>query len=190
MKQPKTNKTAPVKKKIEKLTDKQEMFCREYIIDLNASQAAIRAGYSKATAKEQASRLLTNVNISNRVMELKSNRSIDTGITANRVLEEYAKIAFFDIRESFDVDGGLIHIKQLDDKSAGAISSIKSSEEWAEDGSGNKVIIGTLKEIKVFDKIRALQDLGKHLGLFEKDNDQSKPVVSNIINLGDGEKPE
>ena len=154
------------------LTDKQEKFCQEYLVDLNATQAAIRAGYSEATARSQGQRLLTNVDIQARISELNKSRLEATGISQKRVLEEYAKIAFFDIREIFDVDGGLINVKQLDANNAGAIASIKSSEEWGEDEDGNRVVTGTLKEVKVFDKIRALQDLGKHLGLFEKDNSQ------------------
>lgn len=54
------------------LTDKQEMFCREYLVDLNATQAAIRAGYSDKTARSQANRMLTNVDIEKRIQELKS----------------------------------------------------------------------------------------------------------------------
>jgi phage terminase small subunit len=168
-----------------KLNDKQELFCQEYLIDLNATQAAIRAGYSFATARSQGQRLLTIVDVQARISELNKSRLEATGISQKRVLEEYAKIAFFDIREIFDVDGGLINIKQLDANNAGAIASIKSSEEWGEDAEGNRIVTGTLKEVKVFDKIRALQDLGKHLGLFEKDNSQKvveQPKQVIIIN--------
>lgn len=154
------------------LTDKQEKFCQEYLIDLNATQAAIRSGYSSSTAKQIGAENLTKLDIQARLSELNKSRLEATGISQKRVLEEYAKIAFFDIREIFDVDGGLINVKQLDANNAGAIASIKSSEEWGEDEDGNRTVIGTIKEVKVFDKIRALQDLGKHLGLFEKDNGQ------------------
>lgn len=164
-----------------KLTDKQERFCQEYLIDLNATQAAIRAGYSENTARDIGCENLAKPNIQARLSELNKERSEATGITQKRVLEEYAKIAFFDIREVFDVDGGLINVKQLDANNAGAIASIKSSEEWGEDDEGNRTVIGTLKEVKVFDKIRALQDLGKHLGLFEKDNSQRNDTPKQVI---------
>jgi len=157
-----------------KLSIKQQRFCEEYTIDFNGTQAAIRAGYSKKTANEQASRLLANVNIQNFIKSLQEETSNRLNITKEMLIEEYAKIAFFDIREVFNVDGGLIDIKQLDSKSAGAIASIESLEEWGKDDAGDSIIIGTTKKVKVFDKIRALQDLGKHLGLFEKDNDQKK----------------
>jgi phage terminase small subunit len=68
------------------LNAKQERFCHEYIIDLNATQAAIRAGYSEKTAQEQSSRLLSNVIIQKKINEAKENRSKSTGITAERVL--------------------------------------------------------------------------------------------------------
>lgn len=167
------------------LTARQEKFCQEYLIDLNATQAAIRAGYMPTAARATGSENLTKPDIQSRLSELNKSRLEATGISQKRVLEEYAKIAFFDIREIFDVDGGLINVKQLDANNAGAIASIKSSEEWGEDDEGNKIITGTMKEVKVFDKIRALQDLGKHLGLFEKDNSQKaieQPKQVIIIN--------
>lgn len=172
------------------MTEQRKRFVDKYFETLNATQSAIYAGYSELSAKSQASQLLCDPEIEAYLSDLRNTLAEKTGITQQRVLQEYAKIAFFDIREAFDVDGGLIHVKQLDDNSAGAISSIKSSEEWGEDDAGNKIIVGTLKEVKVFDKIRALQDLGKHLGMFEKDNEQSKGNTTNIINLGSGTPPD
>ena len=71
-----------------KLTDKQEMFCKEYLIDLNATQAAIRAGYSKKTANEQAGRLLVNVSVQSKISELKESRSNRIEMSADGVLKE------------------------------------------------------------------------------------------------------
>lgn len=163
------------------LTPKQERFCQEYLVDLNAKQAAIRAGYSAKTAHSIGAENLTKPEVEKRVTELRLELSNKTNVTKERVIEEYAKIAFFDIREIYDVDGGLINVKQIDDKSAGAIASIKATEEWGEDEEGNKTIVGTIKEVKIFDKIRALQDLGKHLGLFEKDNEQKQ--ASSVVTI-------
>ena len=70
-----------------KLTKKQEMFCKEYLKDLNATQAAIRAGYSEKTAKDIASQNLAKLNISKRIQELMDKRSNKVEITANNVLE-------------------------------------------------------------------------------------------------------
>lgn len=74
------------------LTPKQEMFCREYLIDLNATQAAIRAGYSEKTANEQGARLLANVSVSQRVSELKAERNFRVEIDAEYVLNQAVKL--------------------------------------------------------------------------------------------------
>lgn len=154
-----------------KLNPKQERFCQEYIIDLNATQAAIRSGYSKKTAYSIAERLLRNVEIQERLRELQNSRQQRTEITADMVVSELAKIAFFDIRKIFDDNGNLISPTQLDDSTASAISSIKSriekqsgeADDWAE-----------VKEYKANDKLRALDMLGKHLGMFDKK--EEKPI--------------
>lgn len=151
-----------------KLSDKQETFCQEYITDLNATQAAIRAGYSFDSARQIATNLLSKVYIQARIAELNKDRAEATGITQKRVLEEFAKIAFFDVRKIYSEDGALLPINQISDKEAGAISSIKTQE----DGE-----FGEIKDVKIFDKIRALESLAKHLGMYEKDNEQSKQVT-------------
>lgn len=156
------------------LSEQRKRFADRYFETLNGKESAIYAGYSEATAKQIAYNLLQDEDVEAYLSALREEAAKKHGVTKDRIIAEYAKIAFFDIREIYDTDGGLIHVKQLDDTSAGAIASIKSTEEWGEDDDGNKIIIGTNKEVKIFDKIRALQDLGKHLGLFEKDNDQKK----------------
>lgn len=85
-----------------KLTDKQNMFVAEYLIDLNATQAAIRAGYSEKTAAEQAARLLGNVNVQKALQQRMKDREARTAITADRVLKELAKPAF---SEGKDIPG-------------------------------------------------------------------------------------
>lgn len=159
-----------------KLTDKQELFCQEYLIDLNATQAAIRAGYSEKTAHSMGAENLTKPEIQQRVSELNKSRLEATGISQKRVLEEYAKIAFFDIRNIYTEHGSLKQITELKDAEAGALSAVKTFEVYA-DGQ----IIGENKEVKVFDKIRALDALGKHLGLFEKDNSQKAEIPKQVI---------
>src|SRR5699024_9420598 len=76
-----------------KLTAKQEMFCREYLIDLNATQAAIRAGYSERTAGAAASRLLKDVNIIARVKELKDKRADELELDAYWVLKRLKDVS-------------------------------------------------------------------------------------------------
>ncbi len=75
-----------------KLTDKQEMFCREYLLDLNATQAAIRAGYSEKTANRTATKLLSKAVIQDLISELKSERSERVGIDADWVLKSAKRV--------------------------------------------------------------------------------------------------
>ena len=102
-----------------KLTPKQERFCEEYLIDLNATQAAIRAGYSEKTAREQAAQNLSKLNIQEKIAELKAERSKRTEITQDSVIQELAAVARAEV-----------------------------------------------KGVRAVDKLKALELLGKHLGMF------------------------
>ena len=140
-----------------KLTEKQKRFAEEYLVDLNATQAAIRAGYSPDTANEQGSRLLANVNVKSTVDKMIAERSRRTGINADRVIREIAKIAFVNAGEIVDLDTALLMDKISDDDMA-AIQSVKV-KTFGEDG--------VEREVKLADKLKALELLGKHLGLFK-----------------------
>jgi phage terminase small subunit len=85
------------------LTPKQQRFVEEYLIDLNGTQAAIRAGYSKATAQEQSSRLLSNVKVQDAVVKLRQEQQERTGISADRVVQEAWKIVTADPRDLIEV---------------------------------------------------------------------------------------
>lgn len=159
------------------LNDKQKRFCEEYLVDLNATQAAIRAGYSENTAKEQASRLLTNVNLQEYLTTLRLELQQDTGVTPKRVIQEYARIAFSDIRALYNEDGSLKNITDLTEDEAAALAGVDVDELW--DGYGEeRQQNGLSKKIKRYDKVKALDSLARHLGLFERDNQQSKPVIN------------
>lgn len=103
----------------QELTDKQARFCEEYLIDLNATQAAIRAGYSEKTAREQAAQNLSKLNIQEKIAELKAERSKRTEITQDSVIQELAAVARAEV-----------------------------------------------KGVRAVDKLKALELLGKHLGMF------------------------
>lgn len=156
------------------MTDQRKRFAERYIETLNGKESAIYAGYSEATATQQAWELLQIEEVQEYLQEKRKEFALKTGISIERVLNEYKKIAFSDIREICTVDGGMKQLSDLDDDAAGAISSIKSFEVHSLEGEK----LGTNREIKLHDKIRALEALGKHLGLFEADNSQkSKEVV-------------
>lgn len=156
------------------LTAKQQRFVDEYLIDLNATQAAIRAGYSANTAEQQASRLLTNVKVRAYLAERQSARAGRVEITQDMVLKELAKIGFSDIRKVVRwgetqvrmVDGeddgpedmvpyhglALIDSTEIDDATAGAIAEVSQGKEGL--------------KVKLHDKKGALVDIGRHLGMF------------------------
>lgn len=158
-----------------KLTPQQERFAHEYIIDLNATQAAIRAGYSPNTAQEQGSRLLSNVMILELIEQLKKKREIRTDITADRVLNELAKIAFSDLNKFVEVDdSGKIKVKPSNQVDGTVLSEISESVTQN----------GRTKKVKLHDKMKALELIGRHLAMFtdkqeikinktEEDNEQA-----------------
>ena len=158
------------------LTDKQLRFCEEYVVDMNATQAAIRAGYSEKTANEQASRLLANVSVQEKISLLKKELSEKTGVNAQMVINELARIAFGDVRCMFSADNNLLDIRQLEDKEAATIASVEIFEEFSGRGE-NKTFIGYTKKVKMWDKVAALDKLGKYFGIYERDNNQKQTDI-------------
>lgn len=141
-----------------KLTEKQQRFVDEYLIDLNATQAAIRAGYSVKTANEQGSRLLVNVSIIQAISERMAERSKRTGVNQDRVVQELAKIAFVKMTDIVDSQGRIKTSASDDDLSC--IESVKYKESESDTGSSVE------REVKISPKLKALELLGKHLGMW------------------------
>jgi len=162
------------------LTDKQQRFVEEYLIDLNATQAAIRAGYSAKTAGSIGEENLRKPEIAAAIQEAQEARSKRTEITADRVLQELAKIGFADIRKAVrwgatvavpveygegeehadngdpvrvHTDLALVASDEIDDETAAAIAEIRQTKEGL--------------AIKMHDKKGALVDIGRHLGMFK-----------------------
>ena len=156
------------------MTDKQERFCQEYLKDANATQAAIRAGYSEKTANEQGARMLAKVSIKERLKELRSELNVEDTISRERIIAEYAKIAFFNPKNAYTEENLVKNIHDLSDEDAAVISQIKSFESFGPDGQ----LLGYNKELKFHDKLRALEALGKIIGIFERDNRQKKGEVN------------
>lgn len=147
------------------LTPKQELFIAEYLTDLNATRAAIAAGYSAKTAESQAARLLVNVKVAAVIAEKQGKRLAKLEITADRVLQEIARLAFFDPRKFFNEDGSAKQVSELDDDTAMALAGMDVMELF--EGSGDqKHAYGLMKKFKLVDKGQNLERLGKHLKLF------------------------
>ena len=157
-----------------RLSDKQKKFCEEYIIDFNQTQSAIKAGYSAKTAYSIGNENLKKPDIQAYIKELLSKREERTQITADMVVKEWAKIAFFDIRKIFHKEGGLLNPHDLDDETATVISSIKARDVKVGDD------IETIKEYRLNDKMKALDMLAKHLGMFEKEKEDNNDTNVNL----------
>lgn len=137
------------------LTEKQRRFAAEYIVDLNATQAAIRAGYSEKTAAEQACRLLINVKVQEEIKKAMDDRSARTEITQDMVLRELAAIGFSKATDYVRIQDGIVLIQDTNDLADAQKSAIASIE------NGKYGV-----KIRLHDKIRALERLGDHLGMF------------------------
>ena len=157
------------------MTKKQKRFVEEYLIDLNATQAAIRAGYSPDTAKSIGSENLTKPDIQARIAKAMAERSRRTGVNADRVIMELAKIAFVNASDVIDADTATVKADALPEDTA-AIQSVKV-KTFGEDGLE--------REVKMADKLKALELLGKHLGMFKDKVELSGSLETEKTNLDD-----
>lgn len=144
------------------LTPKQRRFVAEYLIDLNATEAAKRCGYSEKTARSQGSALLTIPDISKAVADAQARQLNRSDLTAARVLEELRRLAFADTRGFFDDAGNLKPIHQLTAEQGSQLAGIEVIKKNAEAGDGH---IDTVHKIKLWDKTRSLEMLCKRFGL-------------------------
>lgn len=143
-----------------KLNNKQQRFVDEYLIDLNATQSAIRAGYSKRTAQRIGSENLSKPLIAEAIQSAMAERSKRTEITTDAVLQELAKIGFGNIRNLYDDDGKLMTVNEMTPEVTATI------QEVTEETIGTDENIVLRRKFKVSDKRGSLELLGKHLKLF------------------------
>ncbi len=137
------------------LTPKQKRFCEEYLIDMNATQAAIRAGYSERTAYSMGQRLLKKVEVQEYIQKRMTSLEYRTGITQERVLNEIAAVAFANITDYAQVVDGKVKLtltKELTEEQKKCLAVIKEGKFGI--------------EVKAYDKLKALQMLGDYLSLF------------------------
>lgn len=151
----------------EGLNVKQARFSQEYVIDLNATQAAIRAGYSKKTAGQIGHELLKKPEIADAIAAAMNDRAARTNVTADRVLYELARIAFANMAEYVTIqdDGSaIVDLSQLTPDRAAAIQEV-ITETYIE-GRGEAAVPVKKMRLKLHARSRALELLGKHTGLF------------------------
>ena len=141
------------------MTNKQKRFVEEYLIDLNATQAAIRAGYSPDTAGSIGNENLKKPEIKAAIEKAEADRSKRTGINQDRVLQEIAKMAFLNPTDVIDMDEATVK-GEANREDTACIASVRVKNIPTADG------MITEREVKTYDKLKALEMLGKHLGMF------------------------
>lgn len=152
------------------MTDKQEMFCIEYLVDLNATQAAIRAGYSKKTARDIACENLAKPNIQERITYLKTNRTKRVEVDADSIVKQLELLRSANINDYVEVitvdKEQKIRFKDFKDLTEDQLSCIESVK------MGKYGV-----EMKLHGKEWTIEKLNRHIGFYEKDNDQSNKVI-------------
>lgn len=155
-----------------RMTEKQKRFVEEYLIDLNATQAAIRAGYKVDNARQTATENLAKPYIAEAIDKALAERSRRTGINQDRVVQELAKIAFVKITDVVNDDCEIL--PDADEADLAAIESVKVKTIPTKSGE-----IGVEREVKLSSKLKALELLGKHLGMWNDklDVNITQPIV-------------
>ena len=175
-----------------KLTDRQKRFCDEYLIDLNAKQAAIRAGYKaskESTFEVLGCQLLKRPSVAQEIERQMAERSKQTGINQDRVIQELAKVAFVRATDVIEPEDASVKECASEDDLA-CIQSVKVKTVNSDKGTTVE------REVKLNDKMKALELLGKHLGMFtdklQVDNpaeDEKAQKLDNIASILSQMKP-
>lgn len=171
------------------LNAKQERFVAEYLIDSNATQAAIRAGYSTRSAMTHGHRLLKNAEIQARLAEMRGAVAERAEVTAADWLREVALIAQSDIGEIIDFTGDhprLRPMRDIPERARRAISSIKVKRHI--EGRGEDAEVVEITEFKLWSKDAALEKLGKYLGLLKDRMEHELPAGAMMLWTFDGTK--
>lgn len=160
------------------LSPKKLRFAQEYVVDRNATQAAIRAGYSEKTAYSQGERLLKKVEVKTEIVKLSKEVVKKNNLTSDRLVREYKSLAYSNITNYLNEDGtiALNQLKTLPKHLSAAIESVQTSTTT--NPKTGEVTVNV--KIKLYSKTTALEAIAKHLGWFEKDNLQQPASVINI----------
>jgi len=160
---------------------RRERFCQEYILDLNGTQAAIRAKYSPRTANEQAAQILANLSVRARIAFLQAKIVNGLEINAENVVRELAKLGFANMDDYMTVQGdgsAVLDLSRTTRDHRAAIQEL-TVEEYM-DGRGEDARPVKRIKAKLHDKRGALVDLARHMGLFEADNEQGRAITVEI----------
>jgi phage terminase small subunit len=159
------------KSTIPKVPAKQARFVAEYLVDLNATQAAIRAGYSARTAEQQGCRLLRNAQVASAVTEGKAKQLAQADVSGTRVIEENRRIGLNDVRAFFDPTGHLKPVQEWTPEMAAVVSRIEIMKKPAGAGGHPDEVV----KLWFWNKNQALELLAKHLGLLKSKEEEARP---------------
>lgn len=165
------------KSKVLTLNLRQKLFCEEYIIDYNATQATIRAGYSSKGAAVAGGKLLKREDVQEYIAELREETQKRNQITLDECIGLLTDIATADIADMYNDDGSMKPIKDIPKATRMAVGAIDTEELFIGRGD-NRTKIGTIKKGKIIDRTAAIRDLIKHFGGFREHNEQSKTEVN------------
>ncbi len=146
---------------------RHEIFAREYVKDLNGTRAAIAAGYARKTAKSAASRLLTNVNVQAILTKLTKKQADKLDLSAEKVLSELSRMGFSNFLDYVNITeegDAFVDLSGLTQEQAAAIQEVTVNEYMEGKGKDARKVKRT--RLKLVDKIRSLDLLGRHLKLF------------------------
>jgi len=147
-----------------------QVFVSEYVTHGKVGDSAKKSGSKAKNLSQAGKQLLKKAEINDALAEIKVELAESLAAKPERVLKEHARIGFSDIRNLFDDLGRLKPVSQIDDDLAAAISSVKVVARQT--GGDDPLDVEYVHEIKLWNKGTALDALSKHLGLFEKDNEQ------------------
>jgi len=153
------------------LTPKQQLFVLEYLIDLNATQAAIRAGFSKKTAEWIGPQVLGKTHVAAAIQEAMNKRAARIEITGDKVLQELAKLSFANLQDFYNKNGSFKEIHELPRDVAAALLSVKV----------NYTSECAIQEVKLHDKKGSLELLGRHLKLWKDVGSADNPLTAESL---------
>lgn len=158
------------------LTKRRILMCQHFVADncTNASKAARDAGYNQKHSNTAACNLMQNLEVQLYIEELKVQQAAVAGITRESVIEAFGKIAFSNVQDLYDSNGGLVPIHKLDRDAAYSIEQM----EVVTANDGDEVL--QLNKIKVAKKLDALKELGKHFNIYEDHQASSGTMVVNF----------
>ena len=156
------------------LTAKQDRFCREYVVDLNASRAARKAGYKAKTARQQGQRLLTKVDVQQRIAELQAEVTHRLGIKAENVLHELTRIGFSNIADYLEFGPNGVTLRNSEDLNDNQLAAVAEIIETITKHGRNL-------RFKLHDKLSALEKLGKHLKLFTEKVEVEEKSMAQVV---------